>query len=441
MTITVSPKPIDLQTGWPNPALLPAPILRHSATTVLSNPSIATPALLYGPDEGYEPLRTHIAAWLSDFYQPREPVSSQRICITGGASQNLACVLQTFTDPVYTRNVWMVAPTYHLAARIMDDAGFAGRLRGIPEDDEGVDIAVLESGLRAAEDIALRDGNTEPKMKPPRPWRKIYKHVIYAVPTFANPSGKIMSLRRREALVRLARQYDALIVTDDVYDFLLWSAKPEGEENFGDRACIPRIVDVDRYVDGGPQDEWGHALSNGSFSKLIGPGARTGWAEASEKVAYGLSQTGSSRSGGAPSHLCAAIIDQMFPTGIQNHIRDVLQPKYAQHYHTLLSAIHEHLLPLGVTVPAPAATAGGYFMWIGLPAPLLAADVVQLALSEENLRVSPGDVFQVPGDPQVTDEGFSDHLRLCFAWEEPRHLTEGMRRLARVLNRMTRTQV
>ncbi|CAI7608208.1 unnamed protein product [Penicillium glandicola] len=436
MTLTVSPdQPIDLQTGWPNPALLPAPDLRHSATTVLSNPSIANPALLYGPDEGYEPLRTHIATWLSEFYQPREAVSSQRICVTGGASQNLACVLQTFTDPIYTRNVWMVAPTYHLAARIMDDAGFAGRLRGIPEDDEGVDVAVLESGLRAAEERALRDGNTEPKIKPPRPWRKIYKHVIYAVPTFANPSGKIMSLRRREALVRLARQYDALIVTDDVYDFLLWSAKPEGEKNLGERACVPRIVDVDRYLDGGPQDEWGHALSNGSFSKLIGPGARTGWAEASEKVAYGLSQTGSSRSGGAPSHLCAAIIDQMFPAGIQTHIRDVLQPKYAERYHTLLSAIHEHLVPLGVTVPAPTAAAGGYFMWIGLPAPLRAADVVQQA-SEEKLRLSPGDVFQVPGDPQVTN-GFADRLRLCFAWEEPRHLTEGMRRLAHVINRMT----
>ncbi|KAJ5961288.1 uncharacterized protein N7479_008438 [Penicillium vulpinum] len=444
MTVTISPdQPIDLQIGWPNPALLPAPILRHSATTVLSNPSIANPALLYGPDEGYGPLRTHIATWLSDFYQPREPISSQRICITGGASQNLACVLQTFTDPVYTRNVWMVAPTYHLAARVMDDAGFAGRLRGIPEDDEGVDIAVLESGLRAAEDIALRAGNIEPKLKPPRPWRKIYKHVIYGVPTFANPSGKIMSLRRREALVRLARQYDALIVTDDVYDFLQWSAKPDGEENLGDRACIARIVDVDRFLDGGPQDEWGHALSNGSFSKLIGPGARTGWAEASEKVAYGLSQTGSSRSGGAPSHLCAAIIDQMFPTGIiQTHIRDVLQPKYAERYHTLLSAIHKHLVPLGVTVPAPTTAAGGYFMWIGLPAPLLAANVVQRAQSEENLRLCPGDLFQVPEeDPRVPNGKFADHLRLCFAWEEPQHLAEGICRLARVLNRMTRTQV
>jgi DNA-binding transcriptional MocR family regulator len=163
MSVTVPPEQsIDLSTGWPNPALLPAPNFRDSATTALSNPSIATPALLYGPDEGYEPLRMHIAAWLTTFYQPDKPISAQRICITGGASQNLACVLQTFTDPVYTRNVWMVAPTYYLAARIMEDAGFAGRLRGVPEDDEGVDIAVLESGLRAAEETAQQAGNTEP---------------------------------------------------------------------------------------------------------------------------------------------------------------------------------------------------------------------------------------------------------------------------------------
>jgi DNA-binding transcriptional MocR family regulator len=56
----------------------------------------------------------------------------------------------------------MVAPTYFLAARIMDDAGFAGRLRGIPEDDEGIDLDFLERELRAAEENALQSGNTEP---------------------------------------------------------------------------------------------------------------------------------------------------------------------------------------------------------------------------------------------------------------------------------------
>ena len=155
-------EPIDLLCGWPNPALLPAPDLLRSATTVLTDPSIAHPGLLYGPDEGYEPLRVHIAKWLEGWYQPRESIHPHRICISGGASQNLACILAVFTDPLYTRNVFMVDPTYHLAGRIMDDAGFAGRVRGVPEDDEGFDLDVLENGLREAEEKAQAEGNTEP---------------------------------------------------------------------------------------------------------------------------------------------------------------------------------------------------------------------------------------------------------------------------------------
>ncbi|KAF4999127.1 hypothetical protein F66182_16283, partial [Fusarium sp. NRRL 66182] len=53
--------PIDLFRGWPNPALLPVDSLARSAATVLSSPSIYEPGLQYGPDEGYAPLRTHIA--------------------------------------------------------------------------------------------------------------------------------------------------------------------------------------------------------------------------------------------------------------------------------------------------------------------------------------------------------------------------------------------
>jgi DNA-binding transcriptional MocR family regulator len=52
----------------------------------------------------------------------------------------------------------------------------------------------------------------------------------------------------------------------------------------------PRIVDVDRELDGGPLDQFGSTVSNGSFSKLIGPGCRVGWAEGTEDFVYGLSQ-------------------------------------------------------------------------------------------------------------------------------------------------------
>jgi DNA-binding transcriptional MocR family regulator len=100
-----------------------------------------------------------------------------------------------------------------------------------------------------------------------------------------------MSLDRRKALVRLARDYDALIITDDVYDMLQWPSSQQPDAAPLTRACVSRIVDVDRYLDGGPADEFGNAVSNGSFSKIVAPGCRTGWAEGTEKLAYGLSQT------------------------------------------------------------------------------------------------------------------------------------------------------
>ena len=155
-------KPIDLLCGWPNSALLPTRNLLRSATAVLTDSTITHQALQYGPDEGYKPLRCNIARWLGNLYKVQGDISPQRICITGGASQNLACILQVFTDPVYTRNVWMVEPTYHLAGRIIEDAGFAGRIRGVPEDEGGIDLGFLERELRVAEDKAESEDNTQP---------------------------------------------------------------------------------------------------------------------------------------------------------------------------------------------------------------------------------------------------------------------------------------
>lgn len=99
-----------------------------------------------------------------------------------------------------------------------------------------------------------------------------------------------MTVRRRERLVQLAREYDALIVSDDVYDMLQWQSVPKAPTVPIDTALLPRLVDVDGYLNGGPKDEWGNTLSNGSFSKLVAPGVRTGWAEGMPKLAYGLSQ-------------------------------------------------------------------------------------------------------------------------------------------------------
>lgn len=91
-----------------------------------------------------------------------------------------------------------------------------------------------------------------------------------------------MSLQRREELIRIARRFDALVVADDVYDFLQWETQ-HGALSMPSKACLPRLVDVDRYLDGGTECSYSHhfgnAVSNGSFSKIVGPGCRTGWVE------------------------------------------------------------------------------------------------------------------------------------------------------------------
>lgn len=103
-----------------------------------------------------------------------------------------------------------------------------------------------------------------------------------------------MTFRRRQQLVKLARKYDALIITDDVYDQLQWAATESSTDSSMEHAVLPRIVDVDRDLDNGPErlgaDGFGNAVSNGSFSKIAGPGCRSGWAEGTEKLSYGLSQ-------------------------------------------------------------------------------------------------------------------------------------------------------
>ncbi|KAI7152559.1 PLP-dependent transferase [Hortaea werneckii] len=440
-------EPINLMRGWPNPSLLPADLIKTAANAALSDPSMAQPGLLYGPDEGYEPCRSAIATWLTTFYQPSNPITANRICMSGGASQNLGCMLSTFSDPSYTRNVWIVAPAYMLAFRVFEqDGGFAGRLRAVPEDEEGIDIAFLRAELGKSEVQAETQGMVKPLYKPRRPWAKVYKHIIYCVPTFANPSSRTMSLRRRQGLVRLAREYDALLIADDVYDFLQWPAKPPSEpsapgggwETMG-TAHLPRLVDVDREIDGGTErpgaDGFGNACSNGSFSKIGGPGLRCGWVEGSEKFAYGVSQTGTTCSGGAPSQLTSTYMTLLLTSGqLDKHIRTVLRPTYARRYNKLINAITTHLLPLGFQLPQPDRdVVGGYFVWLKLPG-RMTANALASACKREGVVIAPGTIFEVPGDRKTAD--FDGHMRLCFAWEEEGKLEEGVVRVAGVVREM-----
>jgi DNA-binding transcriptional MocR family regulator len=286
------------------------------------------------------------------------------------------------------------------------------------------------------------------KLKQPKPWSKVYRHVIYCVPTFSNPSGKSMSLSHRIELVKLARKHNALIITDDVYDFLQWPTSTPSlskttssiDSSSLTEALLPRLVDIDRTLEPVPDlDSFGNATSNGSFSKIAGPGVRTGWAESTRKFTYGLSQCGSSRSGGAPSQFTATIINELLTSSsLDAHIETILKPAYQRRYKLMIEAIKRELLPLGVkigkdTLNGKDGVFGGYFIWMELPNGVDAEFVASKAKSEEELIVAPGKIFEVQGDESIK---FPNGVRLCFSWEAEEDLDEGVVRLARVVRRV-----
>ncbi|KAL8829351.1 MAG: hypothetical protein Q9170_006212, partial [Blastenia crenularia] len=392
--------PINLFRGWPNAALLPTAKIKAASAAALSQPDVSIPGLLYGPDPGYEPLRHSITKFLTRFYQLKHNPNPQRICISGGASQNLASILQVFSDPLYTRNVWMVSPTYFKVCPIFEDNAFHGRLRSVPEDDEGIDVAFLEQKLQESNkehSMKAYRTKTDEKKASSQEWRKIYRHIIYCVPTFANPTSRTMTLRRRQQLVKVARKHDALIISDDVYDQLQWPAEKPSTSSTLEHAVLPRIVDIDRELDGGPFRPGVHHFGNAMTSTFI-------------------------------THL--------LDTGeLEDHIYTTLQPAYARRYYSMMEAIERHLLPLGVTLPQSDRTVvGGYFLWIALPEPLLADDVARRAKEEEELTVGQGSLFAVFGDERTVD--LRRQIRVCFSWEEEGNLSRGIERLAVVIRRM-----
>ena len=250
-----------------------------------------------------------------------------------------------------------------------------------------------------------------------------------------------MTLRRRQELIRLARRYDVLIVTDDVYDMLYWFSKP----NTTPPSLLPRLVDIDHALDNGPKTPFGNAVSDGSFSKILGPGVRTGWAEGTPCFIDGLSKCGSSVSGGAASQLAASIISETLLDGsLQAHVTRVLIPAYKERCNLMITAIKQHMIAYGARLGSfrksfdgeegTVRPEGGFFLYLLLPSAILAEDFACRAQQDQNVLVASGESFEVHGDEESVP--CRNGLRISFAWEDPELLVEGVRRLGTLLRDM-----
>ncbi|KAE8146893.1 aminotransferase [Aspergillus avenaceus] len=436
--MTVSRKQINFLRGWPTPGLLPTTLLSSASQRVLANQDEYTKMQEYGSCHGVTRLRKGLADWVGSHYGVTPNL--ERICITGGASQNLVCILQCFSDVNYTRAVWVVAPCYHLACGIFEDNGFAGRLYAVHEDDEGIDLETFDRQLQEFENQDKPNRDLKP-FKQPSVERKLYRHLIYTVPTCSNPSGLTMSLSRREGLVRLARKYDGLVISDDVYDFLQWPLTAPVTPDRSAEMRLPRLCDIDRSM--GPSDNdsrgFGHAVSNGSFSKMSGPSVRTGWAEASPPFITAIARTAATRSAGAPSQLCAAMLADVVENGqLQRFVDETVRPTLQRRHRLMMDAIDRHLSPLGVKARTSSLngfeTFGGYFVWLDMGGEVSTTFLAQVLKAEENVIIGHGQMFAVHGDEKRTN--FTNSARLCFAWEAEQDIVDGIERIGQLLVRM-----
>ncbi|OAA39050.1 Pyridoxal phosphate-dependent transferase, major domain protein [Cordyceps fumosorosea ARSEF 2679] len=250
-----------------------------------------------------------------------------------------------------------------------------------------------------------------------------------------------MSLGRREGLVKLARKYDALIISDDVYDLLQWSLTTPVSTIRPPEMRLLRICDIDRAL--GPCDNdphgFGHAVSNGSFTKIAGPSVRTGWAEAAPAFIAGLARAASTRSGGAPSQLCAAMLAEVVENGqLQRFVDETVRPALQQRHGLMIDAIRSHVSPLGARTRAASLKGcdvfGGYFVWMDIDSDFSTKFIAGVLRSEEDIIIGHGQMFTVHGDEESAS--FDKSVRLSFSWEAEEDIVDGIKRIGLALARI-----
>ncbi len=369
----MEPRPgiLELGFGQPDPALLPAEGLRRAADAALARWGAS--ALAYGAEAGPGPLLEWLEGHLAQV-DGRAPAPGE-LLITAGISQALDQICTLCARPGDV--VLAESPCYHLALRILRDHPV--ELLPAAADEQGLDVAALAEQL-----AALRRTGRTPRL-------------LYCIPTFNNPTGASLPAERRAALVELAARERLLIVEDDVYRELAY-----------DGAAPPSLWSI-----AAP----GTVARLGSFAKSLAPGLRLGWLSADAALVQRFVAGGVIDSGGGLNHFTGLVVAQYALSGEYAAQVARFRTEYRARRDALLAALAEHMPP-GCTWGAPA---GGYFVWLRLPAGHDAAALLP--------RAEAAGVAYLPGARFHTDARGTHALRLAFSLYGPAELREGARRL------------
>ncbi|CAR26492.1 hypothetical protein ZYGR_0H03050 [Zygosaccharomyces rouxii] len=433
MSTQDQPADINFFKGHPSFRLLPGKQIAEAAKELLT-PDIRDfdddtrnrHPLTYGSDEGALWVRETICHFNNDEAFRLSPGDRARskpehLNLNSGASYGVLSILleTTLAHTGYTRQAFVITPTYFLINDCFIDAGFANKTTAIDELGDGkVDLDSLEKKLEELEKQHEGQDDSKDLELINNPWKsthkKVYRYVLYCIPTFANPSGQTYTLETRRRLIEIARKYDMLILADDVYDML------DYEQNV-DKSPQPikRFVHLDRETNEDP-NSFGNTISNATFSKLIAPGLRFGYHESiTQKLVFQLSQGGANTSGGTPSQLNSMIVGTMLKNGSAYNVLATLRAAYKQRAIALRQAVITYL-PKGTQMEP---VKGGYFGWVTLPLGYDAKEIGQRLKSKYGVVLADGSNFEVVGD---TRNWGQRSVRISISFLETQDIEKGI---------------
>ena len=297
-----------------------------------------------------------------------------------GGQQAIDLSFRTFIDrgdPVLAEG-----PTYPGAAPCL--TAYGADVTHIPMDDDGMREDLLEEAYHrlAAEG------------RPPK--------ILYTIPNFQNPAGVTMSLERRERLVEFAHSVGLLIIEDNPYGQIRFEGDP-----------LPTLYELD--------DGAGWVVYLGTFSKILAPGIRVGWAVAPPAVLRKMNL------GKQAADLCSSTLTQRFVAeylkryDYREHVARVTDI-YRCRRDAMLEAL-EARFPAEATWTHPR---GGLFVWATLPDYIDTTALQAKALERQ--------VAFVPGEGAFLDGRGKNSMRLNFSGVPEAMITEGIGRLGDVIN-------
>ncbi len=375
--VAKAPDLVSFAAGYPDPSLFPWDDFREIAAQLLTG---ADPTVLqYGPTRGYTPL---LDATIDVLAGRGIKADLNELLITTGSQQGLDLVARVLVSPGDVVLVELPAYTGGISAF----KNVQAHLVGVQQDDEGIDLDDLDAVL-----VRERGGG-----------RKV--NLLYLVPNFQNPTGRLLSLDKRHLLLEWAERRDVLIVEDDPYGALFFDDVATEEETRPIRA----------------DDARGRVIYLSTYSKTLAPGFRVGWMVAPAELADRFETAKQS------IDLTSGVLDQrLVHEAIQRGLLETLAPRLRNLYKHKRDVMERSLREqLGTLLSWPSPK-GGFFLWATLP-PGEEDNALLLRALEKQLVFVIGSAFYVDGNGH-------DKIRLSFSAPTPERIPEGVRRLAAAL--------